>query len=126
MESLEQLFNKITMEPTETQIQQYNSETKVLIQNFETLKWLKTCIKEQKGVNTQLLTTFLLGLKRKFTDYSSRQFNKNSEVIKDFMLIYIKHIDAVISNENCPFLSIDFMIETAFQIHKMLHFSLFT
>jgi len=124
MDSLENLFDKIAITDSENQIQIYNSETKVLIQNFETLKWLKCCIKQHKGVSIDLLNTFLIGLKHKFQVYISKHFNPNTEVIKDFMLIYNKHIAAVLNNTASPFLTTEFMIETAFQIHKMMASSL--
>jgi len=124
MDSLENLFDKISITAPENQIQIYNSETKVLIQNFETLKWLKCCIKQHKGVSVDLLNTFLIGLKYKFAVYISKHFEHNTEVIKDFMLIYNKHIEAVLNNTGSPFLTTEFMIETAFQIHKMMVSSL--
>lgn len=120
MDSLEELFDKINIEETQNEIQVYNSETKVLIQNFETLKWLKVCIKEHKNVSIDLLSSFLIGLKYKFSIYVTKNFDETTEVIKDFMLIYNKHIEAVLDNKGSPYLSLDFMIEIAFQIHKIL------
>ena len=56
--------------------------------------------------------------------YITKNFNEETEIIKDFMYIYIKYIENVLNNSCGRFLTKDFMVETAFQIHKMLVSSL--
>ena len=121
MDDLESLFNNINIAGTETQIIKNDMhELKILLQHRETLVWIKKSLVEHKGFSADILTQFLQNLKIYFYKYISCNFNESNLIIKELMILYNNNIDSVLSNTAPAHVTVFFLIELAFQIHKML------
>ena len=118
MDTVNSLFNNININKDSQITTNSTLETIILMQNCETLKWIKTTMINNTSFSKDLFSSFMKNLKLKFTNYLI--IVQNNKATTDLINLYINHIDHTLSNETIHRIPPLFMVETALQIHKLI------
>ena len=118
MDNLNNLLGNCNLN-SQSEIIKANPQIKILIQSYETIKWLRIAL-EQNKVGSDLCNTFMLQTKLRLITYLPFINDETTDVIKQLINIYTKNIDNVIANTAPKHITLPFLLEIAYETHKML------